>query len=519
MYRQLFSVAAFTLLSRATGFFRDVMLGAVLGAGLAADAFYVSFRLPNHFRAIFGEGAFNAAYVPSYARVLETEGADPARLFASRIFTLLLSSQIILLALAWLFMPQFVGLLAPGFEREPEKFALAIALTRITFPYLLFITLVTLHSGSLNAQRYFSAAAFSPVILNVVMMATLALAFLFPGASYAAAWGITISGVLQLAQVSVAAARANILAGLAWPKLDPDVRQFFAALLPAVIGSAGVQIALFADTIIASFLPTGSVSAIYYADRIYQLPIGVIGIAAGTVLLPEMSRRIAAGDTAGAFHAQNRTMALTVALAAPFLVAFLTISDLIMRGIFLRGRFTPEAAAQSADVLAAYGLGIMAVVLIRSAVASFQATGDTRTPMMISLTAVGLNVVFKIFLYQPLGAAGLALATAAGAWINFGLLTFLAIRVGAMQPDRTLARVCAASFVACVALAVVAEFGNAPVHAIAGLANHFVAEIHLTLLGLAGTLVYAIVLVVALHLMGIRLRPGQNEPATSKTGN
>jgi putative peptidoglycan lipid II flippase len=519
MYRHLFSVAAFTLLSRATGFFRDVMLGAVLGAGMMADAFYVAFRLPNHFRAIFGEGAFNAAYVPSYSRVLETEGPSQARLFASRIFTMLLASQIVLLAAAWLFMPQFVALLAPGFEAEPEKFELAITLTRITFPYLLFVTLVTLHSGTLNAQRRFAAASFSPVILNLVMMGTLAVAFLFPNAGHAAAWGITISGVLQLVQISVAAWRADALASFSWPKLDADVRQFFKAIVPAVIGSAGVQIALFADTIIASLLPTGSVSAIYYADRIYQLPIGVIGIAAGTVLLPEMSRRFAAGDPGAAYHAQNRTMALTIALTAPFLVAFLTISDLIMRGVFLRGRFTEQAAAESAAVLAAYGLGLMAVVLIRSAVASFQSQGDTRTPMFVSLTAVAVNVLLKFALYKPLGAAGLALATAVGAWINFGLLTVLALRAGSMQPDRTLAKVCGAVLLASAGLAAVAFLGDGPARALAAAFGHFVTEVHLAVLSVAGMVAYAMVLMIALRLLGVRLarvkRPPPAEPAAA----
>ena len=406
MYKNLLSVGFFTLLSRGTGFFRDVALGAVLGAGMLADAFYIAFRLPNHFRTIFGEGAFNAAYVPSYSRVLESEGGAAAKSFSSQIFTLLLASQVLLLALALLFTPQLIELLAPGFEADPEKMRLAVTMTQITFPYLLFITLVTLHSGTLNANGRFAAAAFAPVLLNLVMLAFLAIAFLFPDAGIAASYGITVSGVAQLALLMVAARRAGVLEGLERPRLDFNVKQFFSALGPAVIGSAGVQIALFADTIIGSMLPTGGISSIYYADRIYQLPIGVIGIAAGTVLLPEMSRRRAAGDHGAACHAQNRTMALTLALAAPFFVAFLAIPDLIMRGVFLRGRFTAEAAAASAAVLAAYGVGILAIVLIRSAVASFQAQGDTRTPMLVALLAVAINVALKIVLFRPLRSRG-----------------------------------------------------------------------------------------------------------------
>jgi len=506
MLGNLFSVAGYTLLSRVSGFARDVMLGAVLGAGMLADAFYVAFRLPNHFRAIFGEGAFNAAYVPTYSRVLETEGAAEAKHFASQIATLLLGSQIALLALAWALMPQLVGLLAPGFDAEPEKFSLAVALTRITFPYLLFITLVTLHSGTLNAQRHFAAAAFAPVLLNLAMVCALALAFLFPTAAHAAAWGVTVSGLLQLLLVMAAARRANVMAGLARPRWSADVKRFFTTMGPAVIGSAGVQIALFADTIIASMLPTGSVSAIYYADRLYQLPIGVIGIAAGTVLLPEMSRRFAAGDAGGAFHAQNRTMAITIALCAPFAVAFVMIPDAIMRGVFLRGAFTPEAAKASALVLAAYGSGLMAVVLIRSAVASFQSQGDTRTPMMVSLCAVALNVAVKLFLYEPFGAAGLAFATSLGAWLNFGALTWLALRTGLMKPDRTLVKVGLAVAAASGLLALTAHFWAAPARAMADALGRFPNEVELMALGLAGAAAYGLALFAGLRFFNVPLR-------------
>ncbi len=505
MYRNLFSVATLTLLSRATGFLRDVMLGAVLGAGLLADAFYVAFRLPNHFRAIFAEGAFNAAFVPTYSRVLEAQGGDEARTFSGQVLTLLALSQIVVLALALAFTPELVRLLAPGFEDDPTKFALAVSLTRITFPYLLFVTLVTLHTGALNAHRRFAAGAFAPVLLNLAMIVVLPLAYLFPDAAYASAVAVTLSGAAQLVFIVIAAKRARAFGGLTRPRWTRDTRQFFAALAPAVIGSAGFQIALFADTIIASLLPTGAVSSIYYADRIYQLPIGVIGIAAGSVLLPEMSRRFAAGDDGAAFHAQNRTMALTIALGAPFFVAFLTIPLDIMRGVFLRGRFTEAAAESSAAVLAAYGVGLMAIVLIASARASFQSKGDTRTPMLVSLAAVALNVALKVALYKPFGAPGLAMATAVGAWINVVVLVALALRRKLMRPDPTLWRVCAAVAIACVALAFVALAGRAPAMAAADAIGVLRAEVGLVLLGAAGAIVYAAALAVALRALGVRL--------------
>ena len=506
LFTNLASVAGFTLLSRVTGFIRDVMLGAILGAGALADAFYIAFRLPNHFRAIFGEGAFNAAYVPSYSRVLATEGPGPAKRFSAQIFTLLLISQIALLILALVFTKQLLHLLAPGFADDPDKMTHAIFMTRITFPYLLCVTLVTLLAGTMNAHGRFAAAAFAPVLLNIAIVALLAIAFLFPNAGIAAAVGILAAGILELGLMLIAAKRAGLLAVFARPSWSADIKQFFTAFLPAVIGSAGVQIAIFADTIIGSMLPTGGISSIYYADRLYQLPIGVIGIAAGTVLLPEMSRRFSSGDDAGALAAQNRTMALTIALAAPFFVVFLAIPSEIIRGVFARGAFDEAAVAGSAAVLNAYGAGLLAVVLIRSAVASFQARGDTLTPMYVSLFAVACNVVIKIFLFKPLGAVGLAIATAAGAWINFGLLAFLAMRRGDMAFDRTTAKIGLAVAFAAIALFIALYFGAQPIGVLAGSFPSMHSEAQLLLLAILTAAVYFPALVMLMLALGMRPR-------------
>ncbi|MFL5220581.1 MAG: murein biosynthesis integral membrane protein MurJ, partial [Microvirga sp.] len=318
MLKQILSVGGWTLVSRITGFVRDVVIAAVMGIGPVADAFVVALRLPNHFRAIFGEGAFNSAFVPAYAAARETNGSAAAKLLADRIFTLMLIVQLALLAAALIGMPFVVRALAPGFSEDPQKFALAVTLTRITFPYLLFVTLVTLLSGLLNAHERFAAAAAAPILLNLSLIAALSVAFLFPTAGHAAAWGVAAAGVLEFLLVWADARRNALGPVFARPRLDEAMRRFFKTLGPAVVGSAGVQLAMFADTIIASLLPTGAVSSLYYADRLYQLPVGVIGIAAGTVLLPQMSRRLAAGDVAGAHGAQNRALGFTIALAAPF---------------------------------------------------------------------------------------------------------------------------------------------------------------------------------------------------------
>jgi len=430
MIERIITVGGLTLLSRATGFIRDIILAAILGAGPAADAFFVALRLPNHFRAIFAEGAFNAAFIPAYARIRQQGGPERAGVFADRIFTLLLTSQIVLLGIALIFTPQVIDVLAPGFSRDPGRFALAVELTRITFPYLLLITLVTLYGGILNALQRFAAAAAAPILLNLSIVVALLLAAFFPTAGHAAAWGVLISGVLQALLVGGDTWRAGVTTMLRWPELDADVRAFFRALGPATVGSAGVQLALFADTIIASFLPAGAISALYYADRINQLPIGVIGIAAGTVVLPEMARRIAAHDEAGAKHAQSRAVEFTLLLSIPCVAAFFVIPDLIMRALFMRGAFTDADALAAGRTLTAYAFGLLPFVLIRSTVATFFARGDTATPVKAALVAAAVNIAFKILLMGPLAQAGLALATSIGAWINLVLVIWFAHRAG-----------------------------------------------------------------------------------------
>jgi putative peptidoglycan lipid II flippase len=435
---QLLSVGGFTLLSRIAGFIRDIVLAAVLGAGPIADAFFVALRLPNHFRAIFAEGAFNAAFVPAYAREREQNGAAAASLFGDRVLAILLASQLLLLGLALAFTPAVVRLLAPGFDGEPTRFPLAVELTRITFPYLLLMTLVTLLSGILNAVQRFAAAAAAPILLNICLIAALALAAFFPTAGHAAAWAVLLAGCLEVLLVSGAAWRAGVLVWPRWPRWGPDLARFFRALGPATVGSAGVQLALLADTVIASFLSVGALSALYYADRLNQLPIGVIGIAAGTVLLPEMARRIAAGDEAGASHAQNRAMELTLLLSIPFVAGFLVAPELIMRALFSRGAFSLADADAAGATLRAYAIGLLPFVLIRSMVAVFFARGDTATPVKAALAAAAANIGLKFVLAGSLSQVGLALATSAGGWINIALVAWLAHRAGLWRTDASL---------------------------------------------------------------------------------
>ena len=510
MLRQIASVGSLTLISRISGFVRDIVLASLLGAGLAADAFVVAQRLPNHFRAIFGEGAFNAAFVPSYARILEQNGQAEAHRFASHLLRILTLSLIAITALAMIFMPQVVQLLAPGFSANPEKFTLAVNLTRITFPYLLFISLVTLFSGILNAHDRFASPAFAPVLLNISIIVALLLSVYFPDAAHAAAWGVFIAGILEFLLVLFDAQRSALVPSLrSMPRNETQQKSmsaFWSALGPGVIGSAGVQLAMFADTIIASLLPTGAVSSLYYADRLYQLPVGMIGIAAGTVLLPTMAKHWASGNDAEAHRAHNQAMALTLLLSAPFLIAFLMVPGTIMRGLFMRGAFDSDAARAAGSVLAAYTTGLPAVVLIRSAVSSFHARGDTRTPVIAAFTGIAVNVGLKVMLADPWGASGLALATAIGAWINFGLLVALAMARDWMAPDAKLGRWLLAIVVAALIMALALQSVGTPIRQFSRALPHWKNEIELLCLALSGLFAYLIPLFLLIRFFKLSLK-------------
>ena len=441
MIRNIFTVGGWTLVSRITGFVRDVVMAAILGAGPVADAFLVAFRLPNHFRAIFAEGAFASAFVPAYARRLEQDGNDRAREFANEIGTGLLLVQLVLLAAAWTFTPQMVRLLAPGLSEDPARFDLAVSFTRITFPYLGLTAMLAMISGTLNANQRFASAAAAPIFLNISMVAALLATPYFPTAGHAAAWGVLIAGFLEVLIVAADAEKHGFGFRLRMPKLDEPTRRFLKALGPAIIGAGGVQLALFADTIIATFLPAGALSALYYADRINQLPIGVAGIAIGIVLLPEMSRRLAANDEPGAAASQGRAIELSLLIAIPFAAGAIAIPELVMRALFMRGAFSAADAHAAAMTLAAYATGLIPFMLMRSFTAPFLARGDTATPVKAALTAVAVNILLKIVLTGPLLQVGLALATAAGAWLNLLLLIWAANRRGFERPAVTVNRV------------------------------------------------------------------------------
>ncbi|HEY8277865.1 MAG TPA: murein biosynthesis integral membrane protein MurJ [Methyloceanibacter sp.] len=491
MIRRIATVGGWTLVSRLSGFARDVIMAAVLGAGPVADAFFVAFRLPNHFRAIFAEGAFAAAFVPAYARTLQQSGLEAAKVFADRIAAALILINLLLLALALLFTPWVVSVLAPGFVDDPVRFDLAVALTRITFPYLVLVSLETLLAGTLNANERFAAAAGAPVLLNLSLIATLLLAPFFQSAGYAAAWGVLIAGVAQVLLVGIDAERNGFGLRLRMPRLDAPTRKFLKALGPAIIGAGGVQLALFADTLIGSMLQPGALSALYYADRINQLPIGVVGIAVGTVLLPEMSRLLAAGDEKGAASAQARGIQLAMLLTIPCVAGAVAIPDLIMRALFARGAFTVADAAAAGATLAAYSVGLLPFVLLRSFTAPFYARGDTMTPVKAALLAAGVNILLKVLLMGHLAQVGLALATSVGAWLNLSLLAWFARRQGFIVSGAAIGKPVAMLIIAGVLLALGLLVGQSMLAQVVAKLPYFHEESLLAILLVLGAILYA----------------------------
>jgi putative peptidoglycan lipid II flippase len=470
MFKRLLSVGGFTLLSRLTGFVRDVLMAAILGKGILSDAFIVAFQFPNYFRSVFGEGAINPAFLPRYAALKAKGEHERAALFGDGIFSWQMAAQLAILLLALAAMPWIVRLLAPGFA--PEQMALTVALSRITFPYLILTVAAIQLSAMLNAIEKFWAAAFWSNFLNLGMIAALLTAPFFPNAAFAAAWGVLAGGVAQLVFMLWAASRHGLKLRLRRPRWTPEIAEFFKAFAAVTIGTSSYLLAPLIDTAIASLLPVGSRTALYYADRINQLPLGVLGIAIGTVLLPEMSARLARNDAAGSDAAQNRAVTLSLLLTLPFLAVFVAIPAIIMRAVFAHGAFDRHAADLAAIGLMAYGVGLPALALVRPLQSTFYARHNTATPARTTLVAMGCNIAIKLVLVLGFGfgIAGIALGTALGAWINVALLVMRGRSAGLLHLNRDFRRAVPPILLAGLAAAIGALTG-------VGLTQHWTAGV------------------------------------------
>ena len=450
LYRAFATVGGLTLISRVLGFFRDILAAAVLGTGPVADAFYVAFRFPNLFRRLFGEGAFNSAFVPLFAGKLEGEGKEAARAFAAQAlsgltFVILLVSAVCMIAMPWL-----MYILAPGFADMPEKFDLAVLLTQITFPYLLCMSLVALLSGVLNTFGKFVESSSVSILLNLTLAAAMGLSIWLgyrnePMAGIIQAWGVFIAGILQLAHLLWGARRIGMSLPLGRPRWTPELKQLVTLGIPGVIAGGITQVNILIGTMIAS-LQDGAVSHLYYADRIYELPLAIVGIAIGVVLLPDVSRQLRTGNHTGVMDSQNRSLEFAMLLTVPAAVALAVVPSEIVRVLFQRGAFTAADTPYTANALAIFALGLPAFVLIKVFSPAFFARQDTKTPMRFagwSLTANTIGSVALFFLFKSLGwmpHLGIAVATTLGGWMNAILLWRGLAREGYFETDARLRR-------------------------------------------------------------------------------
>jgi putative peptidoglycan lipid II flippase len=439
--RAIATVGGFTLLSRIVGFIRDIVLSAVLGSGAVADAFFVAFKLPNFFRRLFAEGAFSAAFVPLFSRELQGHGRDAALAFARQAHAGLLLVLVPFSLLLMLGMPVVLALLAPGLRDDAPNFAMAVEFGRITFPYLLFISLASLYGGVLNSIDRFAHVAATPILLNLALIATvLGLTPFLPNSGYAASIGVAIAGLLQWLWLLIACARDDVSMKLVRPRWTERVARLIKLATPVAIGGGVQSISTMLDVVWASLLPVGTISAIYYADRIAQLPLGVVGIAIGTALLPLLARQLRAGQAQSAMANQNRAIEFGLMLSLPAALALWLLADPLIRTLFERGRFGPNDTLRTASALAAYAVGLPAFVLVKALTPGFFAREDTRTPLYIAITAIVVNIVLNIvFLYgTTLAQVGIALASSLSGWLNAGLLAAVLRRRAQWVPDERL---------------------------------------------------------------------------------
>lgn len=437
--RAIATVGSLTLMSRVAGFARDILTAALLGAGPVADAFFVALKLPNFFRRLFAEGAFSVAFVPLFSAELQSRGRAAACTFAEEALAVMLLVLLPFTLTMIAAMPWLMVVLAPGFMDNPPQFALAVDLARTTFPYLMLVSLVALLGGVLNALDRFGPFAAAPVAFNLTIIAGLLLARplgLDPGPTMAAA--VTVSGVVQLAWMAWACRRNGVVLRLVRPRLSPRVRRLFGLMTPGAIGAGVMQINLFVDIILASLLPSGAVSFLYYADRLNQLPLGVIGIAIGTALLPVLSRQVEAGNSVAVRHYLSRGLEFSLLLGLPAATALVVIAQPIIQVLFERGAFGPAETAATAATLAAYAVGIPAYVITKVLSAAFFARQDTAGPVKVAVVVTAANAALALVLIRWLDQVGIALATGLTAWLNVALLAWGLARRGHLDFDARL---------------------------------------------------------------------------------
>lgn len=422
------TVAFFTICSRILGYPRDVLMASILGAGPLADAFLVAFRLPNFFRTISAEGAFNSAFIPLFSIKLEEKGKEEAVNFASHVLSFMFVILLALTMLMQIFMPAVMYVLAPGFSDDPEKFDATVHFGRILFPYLLFISMTSLFSGILNVFGKFAVAALAPMWLNICSIFALAVVARYTNApAEALVWAVMLSGVIQFLWVAIAAYKNGARVYLSLPKLDDDVKILLKRMVPGIIGSGATQINVWINTVMATQI-AGAVSYLYYADRLAQFPLAIIGTAIGTALLPMLSRQIKAKKCDEAIQTQSSALIMAMILTIPAAVALLVLAYPLISLMFERGAFTSKDAQATAAALMAYSVGLPAFVMVKIFAPVFFANSDTKTPVKIAIVCLVANICISLVLVNYIGHVGLAVGTSFSAWLNASLLCTVLVK-------------------------------------------------------------------------------------------
>jgi putative peptidoglycan lipid II flippase len=441
LFRAFATVGGYTMLSRITGFAREILTATYLGAGAVSDAFFIAFQLPNLFRSLFAEGAFSAGFVPIFAQKLQKEGPAKAKAFADEAFAVL---SVVLLAftiLMILIMPWVLYVMAPGFGQIPGQMERTTELARIAFPYLLFVSLTMLQSGVLNAFNHFAVAAAAPVLLNITLIAALLIGVGTGGdRAIFLAWGVFAAGVVQFIWLAAECRRIGMRFKWVRPRLSPDVKLLMIRMLPVAFGAGVYQINLVVNKMIATLVGPGAVSWINYADRVNLLPVGIFGTAIGIALLPLLTRQIQAGNDAAAIANQNRAIEVSLLLTVPAAAGIAMLAGPITSVLFEHGAFTPQDRVAVASALLAFSFGLPAYVLNKALTPSFFGRHDTKTPVKASAAALVLNIVLNLAFMPFLGHVGIALGTSISAWLNAGILAFILHRRGHLAPDARLKR-------------------------------------------------------------------------------
>ncbi len=424
----LATVSGLTIVSRIAGFVRDALTAIYLGAGYQSDAFFVAQRLPNLFRSLFAEGAFSAAFVPLYTAEKEKNGDEIARRFAGEALGLLIALLTPFTFLLIIGMPWVIRVMAPGFYDEPEKFELAVRLSRITFPFLLLVSITALQTGVLNARGIFGPGAAAPILLNIVLILALLIADLMGfETGLTLAWAMLFAGALQATWLAASCYRARAAIPLLRPKLTTQTKRLFRKIGPGAVGAGAAQINLLLTTILASTLPTGAISFLYYADRLNQLPLGIIGIAVATTLLPLLSQHEATGNDKLIRHYVNRAIEFSLLFGLPAAIGLGLVAQPIIQTLFEHGAFTHQDTIETAKALTAYSLGVPAFLLVKVFAARLFARHDTRTPVKIALFSMLVNVTGALLLLGPMQHIGMALALSIATWTN-AILLYITLR-------------------------------------------------------------------------------------------